>query len=127
MIDFIFIIKCPQSFEKFGDAGSMGVIAITTKQKFKTVTIGELAKQEEMESDRRQISYALNGYLITDTSQRISLKAIKRIDMINRKVAGEGNNATTCFSIWTITRKEIRQYNNRPKLCRGVGNAYTNR
>jgi hypothetical protein len=123
LVDSVTILKWPQCVEKYGDAGFLGVILITTKQKFRTVPIIELSYLNESD-DLTNISFAINGFLIDNTSLKISTKAIHRIEVIPVKDANK--NETTCVSIWTITGKEIRQYKRRPKACRGVGVIYPN-
>jgi hypothetical protein len=123
LVDTIFVIKCPQSFAKFGDLGALGVISIDTKQNFESVVVTKIASIKKSHSANSKLVYSLNGYLFTDTTLKISTKAVKRVDFINNfKLANFAtDDNTTCISIWTITKKEMKDDNSIPKPCRGVG------
>ncbi|MEO6452526.1 MAG: hypothetical protein ABIN97_00530 [Ginsengibacter sp.] len=123
LVDTIYIIKCPQSFEKFGNIGSLGVIYLETTQTFDPVPISNVAAIKQSHGSRQKIIYAINGYLFADTGLTLSRKAIKKVDILKgyKLQLPDTNEEVTCISIWTITRKEIKDDNSLPKPCRGVG------
>lgn len=120
LIDSIYFINGPQSFEKFGNIGSPGVIYLDTRQKFDALQISQIAK--ESHGIKQNIIYAINGYLFADSTLKLSRKAIKKVEILkDYKLSSTDNNqVVTCISIWTITKKEIKK-DNSLKLCRGVG------
>jgi hypothetical protein len=116
LIDTIYIIKCPQSFQKFGNIGAHGVIFIGSRQVFNANPIRELARRKE----GKKAVYAVNGYLFADPDLRISGKAVKGLKTVHNYQLPGTSELVSCFSIWTITKKEIRNDRAMPKLCRGV-------
>jgi hypothetical protein len=110
LVDSIFIIKCPESFERFGNIGALGVIYLNTKQKFETINITSVVTINQSHGARQKIIYAINGYLFADTILRISKNAIKKVEILkDLKVDSlDTNSEVTCISIWTLTKKEIR-------------------
>jgi hypothetical protein len=123
LVDTIYVIKCPQSFEKFGNVGSLGAIYLNTRQTFDTVKISNIATIELSHGSSQKIIYAINGYLFADTGFTLSRKAIKKVDILKgyKLQLQDTNEEVTCISIWTITDKEIKNDNSIPKPCRGVG------
>lgn len=123
LVDTIYVIKCPQTFDKFGNIGSLGVIYLDTKQTFDTVQISNVARVNQSHGSRQKIIYAINGYLFADTGLALSRKAIKKVDILKgyKLKLPDINEEVICVSIWTITRKEIKEDNSMPKPCRGVG------
>jgi hypothetical protein len=121
-VDTIYIIKCPQSVEKFGNIGALGVIYLDTKQTFDTVRISNLATIKQSHGAPQKTVYAVNGYLFAHPSLTISRRAIKKVDILRNYELNTSNSdeAVTCISIWTITKKEIKDDNAIPNPCRGV-------
>jgi hypothetical protein len=123
LLDSIYVLKCPQSFEKYGNLGTLGVIYLKTKQKFKTIDVLKIMKSNTRHTNKsNNIIYALNGFVFTDTTLLFSKKAITKVDIIeNPSILNfETTKNTTCISIWTITDEELKKDASIPKLCRGV-------
>ena len=123
LVDTIFVIKCPQSFERFGNIGALGVIYLETKQEFDTVSITRVATIRQSHGVAQKTIYAINGYLFADTTLKLSKKAVKKVEVFKNFSADflDINEHVTCVSIWTLTNKEIKDDNSVPKPCRGVG------
>jgi hypothetical protein len=123
LVDTIYVIKCPQSVEKFGNIGSLGVIYLDTRQTFDTVLISNVVTIKQSHGSRQKIVYAINGYLFADRGLALSRKAIKKVDILKdyKLQLSATKVEVTCVSIWTITVKEIKNDNLIPKPCRGVG------
>jgi hypothetical protein len=123
LIDTMSIIRCPQSFEKWGNLGTLGIIQIGTKQKFKTIKVTKILEENHVDAKNPNVFYALNGYLFTDKNLSISKNAIVKIDIIKNPFFEDSttNKNATCINIWTITEKEKKENESLPKLCRGVG------
>jgi hypothetical protein len=123
ILDSIYVLKCPQSFEKYGNLGTLGVIYLKTKQKFKTIDVLKIKKSNTRHTNKSDIIiYALNGFVFTDTTLLFSKKAITKVDIIeNPSILNfETTKNTTCISIWTITDEELKKDASIPKLCRGI-------
>jgi hypothetical protein len=123
MLDSIYVLKCPQSFEKYGNLGTLGVIYLKANQKFKTIDVLKIKKSNTRHTKKsNRIIYALNGFVFTDTTLLFSKKAIIKVDIINNPsiLNVETTKNTTCINIWTITNKELKEDASMPKLCRDV-------
>jgi len=115
LIESINVLKCPEAFYRFNYAGINGAIIIKTKQGFKTVTPVSIRNKKSIKG---KVIYALNGYYLTDSTLRISVNAIKEIDIHKTKGSGEINPGRTILNVWTLTKKERKQMST---LCRGIG------
>jgi hypothetical protein len=91
-----------EGFIRFYYAGSNGVISIETKQKFKTVTLFSIRDRKDIEGD---VIYAINGYYTTDSTLKISTKAIRQIQIFDQN-DNAINASSTVINIWTLKRKE---------------------
>ena len=122
LIDSIGVMKYPEALKKWGNLASIGVILIKTKQTFKTLTISDLAKKYLLNTGNFNVIYALNGYFFTDSTLKISEKAIIRVEIIkNLRIDNtDTSNRFTCMNIWTATKEDIKRDESIPKLCRGV-------
>lgn len=123
LLDSIYFIKVPESVEKFGNVGALGVIFINTRQRFDTVQISKVATIRQSHRSNQKVIYAINGYLFADTGIVLSRKAIKKVDILKgyKLQLADINEEVTCINIWTITKREIKVDNLMPKPCRGVG------
>jgi hypothetical protein len=123
LVDTIYVIKCPQSFEKFGNIGALGIVYLNTGQTFDTVRISNIVRTKQSHGSEQKLVYAVNGYLFADPNLYISRKAIKKVDIFKgyKLNSVTPDEAVTCISIWTITKREIKDDNLIPKPCRGVG------
>jgi hypothetical protein len=118
-VNTLYIPKCPKSFELYGNLAALGIIHIKTRQKFEVVKVAELMKKKRIKKYHEPILFALNGYMFSDTSLAISKKAITKVESVKIPSIQKGG-FTICFSIWTLTNKEIKQNMAMPKLCRGI-------
>ena len=114
LLENISVLKCPDAFYRFYYAGINGAIVIKTKQEFKTVTPILI---RDKKSIKGEIIYALNGYYLTDSTLKISTKAIKEIEFFITKKSRGMNPSPTVINIWTLTKKEREPMS---ALCRGV-------
>lgn len=111
-VDSFIFVRCPQSFEKLGNLGANGIFYFYTKQNFKASTLEKLSRVKRRH--RKNVIYALNGYLFAAPTLMMSKKAVKRIEVIkNFKTDSTGTQTgMTCINIWTVTEEEalIRRY-----------------
>jgi hypothetical protein len=97
------ILQCPESSRKYSYIASGGAVLINTTQPFKTTTPKAIRDTKIISG---KVLYAINGWLLLDTTLSISLKAIYEIEVygpINYR--GE---KVSCLNIWTIS-KEYRK------------------
>jgi hypothetical protein len=109
------VLKCPKAFYRFNYAGVNGAIIIKTRQEFKTVTVTSIRDEKYIKGN---VIYALNGYYLTDTTLKISIDAIREIEINKTKVYKGINPRPTIINIWTLTKKERQPMSG---LCRGIG------
>jgi len=117
LLEGVSVLKCPQSIEAFGNLGINGVVLIKTKQVFETTKPQiEIRKSHGTKS---RIIYALNGFILTDTTLKISKAAIREVNIISNSRIDYGNRyrGYTCVNVWTLTKDERIPMS---ALCRGV-------
>ena len=114
LLQDISLLKCPDAFNEFGYAGANGALIIKTKQSFKTVTAFSTRQKKSIEGN---VVYALNGFLLSDTTILISKKAITNIQILSIDSKTNNDEKVTCINIWTMTKKDRKPL---AALCRGI-------
>ena len=111
LLQHINVLKCPDSYKKYGDIGTNGVIVEDTKQTFDFIVPSQVDfKKQPAYLDKKKI-YFLNGFLITNDSLRISKNAIVRTEVVTSKNYTDipNGDSTVLINIWTLTKKEVRK------------------
>ena len=119
LIKSIKVKKCPEAFNEFGYIAFNGAIIIETKQKFKTTT-PNIIRLQQFDEIKDSVIFALNGDLLTNKDLKISLNAIKEIELLEKGTQKGTNEKLTnfdCISIWTLKKSERIKFSG---LCRGV-------
>lgn len=88
------IVKCPKSF---------------TTQNFETFTPLSIKQKRSITGP---VTYLINGYQTTDSTPKISVKAIKHIDILYATDTLHMQSRNTAISLYTLTRKERKPVRN---------------
>jgi len=119
LVKSITVKKCPEAFNEFGYIAFNGAIIIETKQKFK-ITTPNIIRLQQFDEIKDSVIFALNGDLLSNKDLKISINAIKEIELLE-KGTQKGNNEeftnVDCISIWTLKKSERFPFSG---LCRGV-------
>ena len=110
------VIRCPESYRYFGYVGINGLIFIKGNQKFKYTTLKKIKSQVVNEMTGNFI-YALNGYIITDSTIMISSKSVNEIEVIQsgkEKGLNKKYKNFTCLNVWTLTKDERNEIKFKP-------------
>ena len=105
------VIKCPESISFFGYVGINGLIFLTGNQKFKFTTLKEI-KSKQANGIADNFIYALNGYIITDSTIKISKKSVVEIEVLQsgkEKGLNQKYKNFTCLNVWTLTKEERKE------------------
>lgn len=106
LLDSVSILRWPDMSSLYGDAAENGIIFLKTRQKFATISIGNVPIPNASQAMGEK-KFILNGYLINNLSIKISRSAIKKVEVLN--VAGSPDNQPASYiSIWTLTEEERR-------------------
>ena len=112
----ITVIKYPESFSIFGYVGVNGLILLKGKQKIKFTTLKEI-RSKEINLGNENFIYALNGYIISDSSFKISKKSVVEIEILNsgsEKGLNKKYKNYNCINVWTLNKAERKEIKFKP-------------